>query len=106
MLFQTMTPMTRLFSKHDLPAIYQALKDKYINTSSWLKETQLSRRKQGPSETVEAYATALRQQMAQLKKKPWETLTQFVLGLRDNIKEKVIVRDIKDLDDAEYAAWW
>ena len=34
-------------SKHDLQAIYQAFKDKYINTSSSLKETQLSRRKQG-----------------------------------------------------------
>ena len=91
-------------SKHDLQAIYQAFKDKYINTSSWLKETQLSRRKQGRGETVEAYAAALRQQMAQLKKTPREMLTQFVLGLRDDIKEKVIVRDPKDLDDAEYAA--
>ena len=42
--------------------------------------------------------------MAQLKKTPQEMLTQFVFGLRDDIKEKVIVRDPKDLDDAEYTA--
>ena len=90
--------------RKDLTAAFAAFQEKWVNTSSWLKESQLHQRRQGPTETVEVYAATMRQKMAQLKKSESEMLALFVHGLREEIKQQVILRDPKDLDDAEYAA--
>ena len=42
--------------------------------------------------------------MTQLGKSQTEMLALFVNGLREAIKQQVILRDPKDIDDAEYAA--
>ena len=76
-------------SRHDLEAAYAAFQDKYTSTGSWLKENQLLRRKQGKTESVEAYAAAMRQLMAQLNKSPRDMLSLFVNGLRDKRRRRL-----------------
>ena len=45
--------------RESLEGAYEAFRAKYVNTSTWLRENQLHRRQQGPTESVEAYAAAM-----------------------------------------------
>ena len=90
----------------NLEGAYEAFRARYVNTSTWLLENQLHRRQQGPTESVEAYAATMRQRMAQLGKSQTEMLALFVNSLREAIKQQVILRDSKDIDDREYTAMW
>ena len=91
-------------SQHNLAALYEALTEKYIQVNTWLRENRLYQQKQGTKESVQTYAAAMRQQMAQLRKSPDETLALFMNGLWNPIKQQVILHDPKGLDNVEYAA--
>ena len=76
----------------NLDQLQEALRDAFVSPQQFLRRQELNNRTQGPFESLETYLDDIDARASRLQLTDAETMPFFVQGLRQELKEHVILK--------------
>ena len=86
----------------NLEGLIKTFRERFLSTTdNWLLRNELAKRKQGANESLSDYAVDIRKRCQRLLIPPVEQLHVFVQGLKEELRNYVVLQQPQNLEEAE-----